>query len=70
MTTPAQLITADQAHASLPVDRSDFPDLDPVLQVNLLWSPSTRIAREESPAVPEEIQALIGEVETAGKLLE
>lgn len=51
-------------------NRSDYPDIDPALQVNLVWSPSTGITREEIPAVPEEIQALIGEVETAGKLLE
>ncbi|PPG53346.1 succinate dehydrogenase [Rathayibacter sp. AY2B3] len=52
-------------------NRSDYPDLDPALQVNLVWSPSTGITREEIPAVPEEIQALIsGEVATAGKLLE
>ncbi|QHC67878.1 FAD-binding protein [Rathayibacter sp. VKM Ac-2759] len=51
-------------------NRSDYPDIDPALQVNLVWSPRTGITREEIPAVPEEIQALIGEVETAGKLLE
>ncbi|KQQ05636.1 MULTISPECIES: L-aspartate oxidase [unclassified Rathayibacter] len=51
-------------------NRSDYPDIDPALQVNLVWSPGTGITREEIPAVPEEIQALIGEVETAGKLLE
>lgn len=51
-------------------NRSDYPDIDPALQVNLVWSPSTGITREEIPAVPEEIQALIGEVEAAGKLLE
>ncbi|PPI41648.1 MULTISPECIES: L-aspartate oxidase [unclassified Rathayibacter] len=52
-------------------NRSDYPDIDPALQVNLVWSPSTGITREEIPAVPEEIQTLIsGEVATAGKLLE
>ncbi|ROQ06704.1 succinate dehydrogenase / fumarate reductase flavoprotein subunit [Rathayibacter sp. PhB93] len=51
-------------------NRSDYPDIDPALQVNLVWSPSTGITREEIPAVPEEIQALIREVATAGKLLE
>ncbi|MCJ1703940.1 MULTISPECIES: FAD-dependent oxidoreductase [unclassified Rathayibacter] len=51
-------------------NRSDYPDIDPALQVNLVWSPSTGITREDIPAVPEEIQALIREVATAGKLLE
>ncbi|AZZ51605.1 L-aspartate oxidase [Rathayibacter festucae] len=51
-------------------NRSDYPDIDPALQVNLVWSPSTGITREEIPAVPEEIQALIREVATVGKLLE
>lgn len=53
-------------------NRSDYPDLDPNLQVNLVWSPSTGIVREEIPAVPEEIAALIAaqEVSTAGKLVE
>ncbi|MFE7508572.1 L-aspartate oxidase [Promicromonospora sp. NPDC057488] len=53
-------------------NRSDYPDLDPNLQVNLVWSPTTGIVREEIPAVPEEIAALIAaqEVSTAGKLVE
>ncbi|MFI9487834.1 FAD-binding protein [Promicromonospora sp. NPDC052451] len=53
-------------------NRSDYPDLDPNLQVNLVWSPSTGIVREEIPAVPEEIATLIAaqEVSTAGKLVE
>jgi succinate dehydrogenase / fumarate reductase flavoprotein subunit len=51
-------------------NRSDYPEIDPALQVNLVWSPSTGITREEIPAVPEEIQTLIREVATAGKLLE
>ena len=53
-------------------NRSDYPDLDPNLQVNLVWSPTTGVVREEIPAVPEEIAALIAaqEVSTAGKLVE
>jgi succinate dehydrogenase / fumarate reductase flavoprotein subunit len=53
-------------------NRSDYPDLDPTLQVNLVWSPSTGVVREEIPEVPEEIAALIREqeVSTAGKLVE
>jgi succinate dehydrogenase / fumarate reductase flavoprotein subunit len=40
--------------------------------VNLVWSPSTGVVREEIPEVPEEIAALIREqeVSTAGKLVE
>ncbi|VXB18981.1 Fumarate reductase (CoM/CoB) subunit A [Microbacterium sp. 8M] len=51
-------------------NRSDFPDLDPALQVNLVWSPSTGVVREEIPPVPAEIAALIRDVDTAGKLVE
>jgi succinate dehydrogenase / fumarate reductase flavoprotein subunit len=53
-------------------NRSDYPDLDPALQVNLVWSPSTGVVREEIPAVPDEIATLIRteEVSTAGKLVE
>ncbi|MEE1622104.1 FAD-binding protein [Zafaria sp. Z1313] len=51
-------------------NRSDHPELDPSLQVNLVWSPARGIEREEIPPVPEEIAALIREVSTAGKLVE
>lgn len=53
-------------------NRSDYPDLDPALQVNLVWSPRTGVVREDIPAVPDEIAALIKteEVSTAGKLVE
>ncbi|WP_460003125.1 FAD-binding protein [Microbacterium xylanilyticum] len=51
-------------------NRSDYPDLDPALQVNLVWSPSTGVVREEIPPVPAEIAALIRDVDTAGKLVE
>jgi succinate dehydrogenase / fumarate reductase flavoprotein subunit len=51
-------------------NRSDFPDTDPELQVNLVWSPTGGITREEIPAVPEEIAALIREVSQDGKLVE
>lgn len=50
-------------------NRSDYPDLDPQLQVNLVWSPSG-IVRETIPSVPEEIASLIADVSTAGKLVE
>ena len=53
-------------------NRSDYPDLDPALQVNLVWSPRTGVVREEIPEVSDEIAALIQEqeVSTAGKLVE
>lgn len=51
-------------------NRSDFPDEDPTLQVSLVWSPSTGVTREELPPVPAEIQALIRDVSSEGKLVE
>lgn len=53
-------------------NRSDYPDLDPALQVNLVWSPRTGVVREEIPPVPDEIATLIQtqEVSTEGKLVE
>lgn len=50
--------------------RSDYPDLDPALQVNLVWSPRTGVTREEIPSVPEEVAALVRDVSTVGKLVE
>jgi succinate dehydrogenase / fumarate reductase flavoprotein subunit len=52
-------------------NRSDYPDLDPALQVNLVWSPSTGVVREPIPAIPQELAELMaGEVSVAGKLVE
>ncbi|MGV2984514.1 L-aspartate oxidase [Microbacterium sp. AGC85] len=51
-------------------NRSDFPDEDPTLQVNLVWSPATGVTREEIPPVPAEIQDLMREVSSEGKLVE
>ncbi|WP_129787781.1 FAD-binding protein [Promicromonospora panici] len=53
-------------------NRSDYPDLDPALQVNLVWSPRTGVVREDIPPVPDEIATLIQaeEVSTTGKLVE
>ena len=52
-------------------NRSDYPDLDPDLQVNLVWSPTRGIEREAIPAVPDEIVALMhGPATTADKLVE
>ncbi|MEU4363290.1 FAD-binding protein [Promicromonospora sp. NPDC023987] len=53
-------------------NRSDYPDLDPALQVNLVWSPRTGVVREQIPAIPDEIAALVEtqEISQEGKLVE
>lgn len=51
-------------------NRSDYPNLDPSLQVNLVWSPTSGVTREAIPPVPEEITELIRDVSTVGKLVE
>ncbi|WP_022883811.1 L-aspartate oxidase [Glaciibacter superstes] len=52
-------------------NRSDYPHTDPALQVNLVWSPTSGVVREEIPPIPDEIATLIGgEVSTEGKLVE
>ena len=51
-------------------NRSDYPQMDPELQVNLVWSPTAGISREAIPGIPQEIAELIREVSTAGKLVE
>ncbi|MGB3375969.1 MAG: FAD-binding protein [Microbacterium sp.] len=51
-------------------NRSDFPDTDPALQVNLVWSPNTGVTREPISAIPEEIAELMREVDSTGKLVE
>lgn len=51
-------------------NRSDYPEIDPSLQVNLVWSGPGRIEREEIPPIPGEIAALMRDVATEGKLVE
>lgn len=51
-------------------NRSDYPDLDPALQVNLVWSGPGQLEREPIPDVPEDIARLMRDVSTAGKLVE
>ncbi|MFI2566177.1 L-aspartate oxidase [Paenarthrobacter sp. NPDC018779] len=51
-------------------NRSDYPGMDAQLQVNLVWSPASGVVREEIPAIPDEIAALMKEVSTVGKLVE
>jgi succinate dehydrogenase / fumarate reductase flavoprotein subunit len=51
-------------------NRSDYPDMDAALQVNMVWSADGTITREEIPPVPPEIAALMEDVSQTGKLLE
>ncbi|MDO2934919.1 FAD-binding protein [Paeniglutamicibacter sulfureus] len=51
-------------------NRSDYPEMDPALRVNLVWSPMEGVVRETIPEIPEEIAELIKEVSSAGKLVE
>jgi succinate dehydrogenase / fumarate reductase flavoprotein subunit len=51
-------------------NRSDYPDLDPELRVNLVWSPETGVTREPIPPVPDAIARLMQDVSTVGKLVE
>lgn len=52
-------------------NRSDYPELDPAMRVNLVWSPSTGVVREEIPAVDPEVAELMGgEISQEGKLVE
>lgn len=51
-------------------NRSDYPQMDPDMQVNLVWSPKTGVTREEIAPIPEEISELIREVSQEGKLVE
>ncbi len=51
-------------------NRSDYPDLDPSLQVNLVWSGPGSVEREAIAPIPAEIAARMREVSAAGKLVE
>jgi succinate dehydrogenase / fumarate reductase flavoprotein subunit len=51
-------------------NRSDYPELDPSLQVNLVWSKVETVAPESIPAIPAHISALIEDINTLGKLVE
>jgi succinate dehydrogenase / fumarate reductase flavoprotein subunit len=51
-------------------NRSDYPQLDPSMQVNLVWTGPGRIAREPIPPIPTEIADLIVEVSSVGKYAE
>jgi succinate dehydrogenase / fumarate reductase flavoprotein subunit len=51
-------------------NRSDFPELDESLQVNIVWSGPGSVQREEIPRIPDEFRALMRDVSTDGKLVE
>lgn len=53
-------------------NRSDFPELDPALTVNMVWSPAGGIRQEPVPEIPAGIAGLItgGEDSVVGKLVE
>jgi succinate dehydrogenase / fumarate reductase, flavoprotein subunit len=51
-------------------NRSDYPEIDASLQVNLVWAGPGRLQREAIAAIPEDIAALMHHVSAAGKLLE
>ncbi|SMX83467.1 succinate dehydrogenase / fumarate reductase flavoprotein subunit [Brevibacterium linens ATCC 9172] len=53
-------------------NRSDYPEIDPELTVNLVWSPSAGVVRESIAAVSADVAALMhsGEISQEGKLVE
>ena len=51
-------------------NRSDYPENDESLQVNLVWSGPGRVTREAIAPIPPEIAALMHEVSAEGKLVE
>ncbi|TCC07977.1 L-aspartate oxidase [Kribbella soli] len=51
-------------------NRSDYPELDESLQVNLVWSGPDAIEKEQIPAIPGELRQLMRHVATDGKLVE
>ena len=51
-------------------NRSDYPDLDESLQVNLVWSGPGSIEHEQIPPIPDEFRTLMRQVSSDGKLVE
>ncbi|WP_159499281.1 L-aspartate oxidase [Microbacterium sp. 18062] len=51
-------------------NRSDFPETDPGLRGNFVWSGPGRLEFEELPEISADIAALMREVSVAGKLVE
>ena len=51
-------------------NRSDYPETNPALQVNLVWSGPGKITHEPVGVVPQQISDRMHDVSTAGKLAE
>jgi len=51
-------------------NRSDYPEIDASLKVNLVWSGPGQLVGEAIPPVPHEIAALMRDVSSTGKLVE
>ena len=51
-------------------NRSDHPNPDDSLRVNMVWSGPGKVVQEAVEATPVEIAAFVREVSTAGKLVE
>ncbi|WP_406053655.1 L-aspartate oxidase [Kribbella sp. NBC_00889] len=52
-------------------NRSDYPQLDESLQVNLVWSGPGAVEREAIPPIPDELRKLMrDDISTEGKLVE
>lgn len=52
-------------------NRSDYPDIDPAWQVNLVWSADGRVEREDVAAIPAEIARLMPQdLPVEGRLVE
>jgi succinate dehydrogenase / fumarate reductase flavoprotein subunit len=51
-------------------NRSDHPQVDESLRVNLVWSAPGRLTHEAVPVIPHEISSLMREVPSIGKLVE
>ena len=51
-------------------NRSDHPNLDESLRVNMVWSGPGKVVQEPVAATPVEIAAFVREVSSAGKLVE
>ncbi|MET7687756.1 FAD-binding protein [Streptomyces sp. NPDC005483] len=49
--------------------RSDYPDVDPDLKVNMVWSPTTGVRREPVPPIPTHIAELMYDVSADAELL-
>jgi succinate dehydrogenase / fumarate reductase flavoprotein subunit len=51
-------------------NRSDYPELDESLQLNLVWSGPDAIEKEPIPTIPDDLRKLMRHVATEGKLVE